>query len=79
LTGWGHPSERRWRRIRDHWNAAARGLDDGSRVAALVTLDIMVIDRQFTVDTRLTTQRLDRLLARPRATDARGVSVAKAP
>jgi hypothetical protein len=52
LTGWGYYIERRWRRIRDDLKASALVLDDGSRTAALVALDMMVIDRQFTDQTR---------------------------
>jgi hypothetical protein len=44
--------ERRWRRVRDNLNATALVMDDGSRTAILVTLDLMVIDDRLTSATR---------------------------
>jgi len=52
LTGWGYYIERRWQRIHDDLHATALVCDDGSRTAALVAVDLMVVDRRFTDQTR---------------------------
>lgn len=52
LTGWGYYIERRWQRVHDDLHATALVVDDGSRQVVLVTLDLMVIDDQFTQRTR---------------------------
>lgn len=52
LTGWGYYIERKWRQIHDDLHATALVVDDGSRTVALVALDLMVIDSEFTRRTR---------------------------
>ncbi|MCA1684442.1 MAG: hypothetical protein LC745_00345 [Planctomycetia bacterium] len=52
LTGWGYYMERRWRRVHDPLHATALALDDGTRSAVIVALDLMVIDEPFTRRTR---------------------------
>jgi hypothetical protein len=52
LTGWGYYIERRWRHIRDDLQATALVVDDGRHTAAIVALDLMVIDDRFTRVTR---------------------------
>jgi hypothetical protein len=52
LTGWGYYIERRWQRVHDYLNATALAVDDGTRHAILVALDLMVIDEAFTRTTR---------------------------
>ncbi len=52
LTGWGYYIERRWRQVHDDLHATALVIDDGERKAAIVTLDLMVIDDRFTQITR---------------------------
>lgn len=53
LTGWGYYIERRWQRVHDDLRATALVVDDGRRQVALVALDLMVIDAEFTRRTRL--------------------------
>lgn len=55
LTGWGYYIERRWQRVRDHLHATALVVDDGVRQAAIVALDLMLVDDGFT---RLTRERI---------------------
>jgi neutral ceramidase len=55
LTGWGYYIERRWRHIRDDLQATALVVDDGRHTAAIVALDLMVIDDRFT---RITRERI---------------------
>ncbi len=52
LTGWGYYIERRWQRVRDDLQATALVVDDGHRSAAIIALDLMVIDERFTRATR---------------------------
>ena len=52
LTGWGYYIERRWQRVRDDLHATALVVDDGSHAAAIIALDMMVIDDRFTRATR---------------------------
>ncbi|MBI2824250.1 MAG: hypothetical protein HYX69_06150 [Planctomycetia bacterium] len=52
LTGWGYYIERRWQHIRDDLHATALVVDGGQQPAAIVALDLMVIDRKFALDTR---------------------------
>ncbi len=52
LTGWGYYIERRWQRIHDPLFATALVVTDGERTAALLTLDLMLIDEAFTRRTR---------------------------
>jgi hypothetical protein len=52
LTGWGYYIERRWQRIHDDICATALVVDDGRHSAAIVALDLMVIDDRFTRATR---------------------------
>jgi hypothetical protein len=52
LTGWGYFIERTWERIRDDLHATALAVEDGERRAAIVGLDLMVIDTRFTERTR---------------------------
>lgn len=53
LTGWGYYIERKWQTIHDELHATALVFDDGSHhQAVLITLDLMVIDAQFTSKTR---------------------------
>ncbi|MCA9223922.1 MAG: hypothetical protein KDA71_26610 [Planctomycetales bacterium] len=52
LTGWGYYLERRWQRVHDPLFATALVCDDGENAAALVTLDLMLIDTKFTQRTR---------------------------
>lgn len=48
LAGWGYYLERTWQKIRDHTAATALVLDDGSHRAALVAVDLMYADADFT-------------------------------
>src|SRR5947209_3312639 len=48
LAGWGYYLNRTWRRVRDHTAATALVLDDGERSAALVAVDLMYADAEFT-------------------------------
>ena len=57
LTGWGYYIERKWQRIHDDLHATALVVDDGRCQAALVALDLMVIDERFT---RMTRDRIRR-------------------
>ena len=52
LTGWGYYIERTWQRVHDDLYATALVVDDGTRQAILVTLDLMLIDSRFTQQTR---------------------------
>ncbi|MCA9162573.1 MAG: hypothetical protein KDA62_06320 [Planctomycetales bacterium] len=52
LTGWGYYLERHWQRVHDPLFATALVCDDGENAAALVTLDLMLIDTKFTQATR---------------------------
>jgi hypothetical protein len=52
LTGWGYYIKRRWREVHDGLNATALVVDDGMHQAAIVALDLMVIDEPFTRRTR---------------------------
>ncbi len=56
LTGWGYYIERRWQTIHDRLNATALVVDDGERQAAIVALDLMLVDEKFT---RLTRERIN--------------------
>jgi hypothetical protein len=48
LAGWGYYLERTWEKVRDHTAATALVLDDGSHRAALVAVDLMYADIEFT-------------------------------
>jgi hypothetical protein len=48
LTGWGYYIERRWQRVRDDLCATALVVDDGRNSAAIIAVDLMVIDDRFT-------------------------------
>src|SRR5436305_14852333 len=48
LAGWGYYLGRTWQRVRDHTAATALVLDDGERRAALVAVDLMYADADFT-------------------------------
>jgi hypothetical protein len=48
LAGWGYYLGRAWRRVRDHTAATALALDDGERSAALIAVDLMYADAEFT-------------------------------
>ncbi len=48
LAGWGYYLGRTWQRVRDHTAATALVLDDGERGAALVAVDLMYADADFT-------------------------------
>ncbi len=52
LTGWGYYINRVWREVHDDLHATAIVCDDGSRSVVLLTLDLMVIDEDFTKQTR---------------------------
>ena len=52
LTGWGYYIQRRWQRVHDDLQATALVVDDGAQRAAIVALDLMVIDDRFTQLTR---------------------------
>ena len=52
LTGWGYYIERRWQQIHDPLHVTALVVDDGQQQAAIVALDLMVIDDRFTQLTR---------------------------
>ena len=47
LAGWGYYLGRTWQRVRDHTAATALVLDDGTRSAALVAVDLMYADADF--------------------------------
>ena len=48
LAGWGYYLGRIWRRVRDHTAATALVFDDGERCAAVVAVDLMYLDADFT-------------------------------
>ena len=48
LAGWGYYLNRIWRFIRDHTAATALVFDDGERSAAVVAVDLMYADADFT-------------------------------
>jgi hypothetical protein len=48
LAGWGYYLGRTWRRVRDHTAATALVLDDGENAVALVAVDLMYADADFT-------------------------------
>lgn len=52
LTGWGYYIERRWQQIHDPLHVTALVVDDGDGQAAIVALDLMLIDDRFTRRTR---------------------------
>jgi hypothetical protein len=52
LAGWGYYLGRIWQRIRDHTAATALVLDDGKEAAALVAVDLMYADADFTREVR---------------------------
>ena len=52
LTGWGYYIERRWQRIHDPLFATSLVVSDGEQTVVLLTLDLMLIDAQFTRRTR---------------------------
>lgn len=52
LTGWGYYIERRWQRVHDDLHATCLAVDDGQRQALLLTVDLMVVDSEFTRSTR---------------------------
>jgi hypothetical protein len=52
LTGWGYYIERRWQQIHDPLYVTALVVDDGHQQAAIVALDLMLIDEHFTQLTR---------------------------
>src|SRR5438105_6432655 len=52
LAGWGYYLGRTWRRVRDHTAATALVLDDGEQAAALVAVDLLYADADFTRDVR---------------------------
>ncbi len=52
LAGWGYYLGRTWQRVRDHTAATALVLDDGTEAAALVAVDLMYADADFTREIR---------------------------
>ncbi|HZY87464.1 MAG TPA: hypothetical protein VFE78_21685, partial [Gemmataceae bacterium] len=48
LAGWGYYLGRTWQHVRDHTAATALVLDDGEHAAALVAVDLMYADADFT-------------------------------
>lgn len=64
LTGWGYYIQRRWQRIHDDLHATALVVDDGYKQVAVVALDLMVIDDQFT---RVTRDRIHQATGLPEA------------
>ncbi len=52
LAGWGYYLSRIWRRVRDHTAATALVFDDGERSAAIVAVDLMYLDAEFTAAVR---------------------------
>jgi hypothetical protein len=52
LAGWGYYLERTWEKVRDHTAATALVLDDGSQKAALIAVDLMYADVEFTSTVR---------------------------
>ena len=52
LAGWGYYLNRIWRRVRDHTAATALGFDDGEHAAAIVAVDLMYLDADFTAVVR---------------------------
>lgn len=52
LAGWGYYLNRIWRRVRDHTAATALVFDDGERSAAVVAVDLMYADADFTAAVR---------------------------
>jgi hypothetical protein len=52
LAGWGYYIGRVWQRVRDHTTATALVLDDGTETAALVAVDLMYADADFTRSVR---------------------------
>ncbi len=52
LAGWGYYLGRTWRRVRDHTAATALVLDDGDEAAAVVAVDLMYADADFTCEVR---------------------------
>jgi hypothetical protein len=52
LAGWGYYLNRVWRRVRDHTAATALVFDDGDRSAAIVAVDLMYADAEFTAAVR---------------------------
>jgi hypothetical protein len=48
LAGWGYYLGRVWQRVRDHTAATALVLDDGGDAAALVAVDLLYADADFT-------------------------------
>jgi len=57
LTGWGYYIERRWQRVRDDLCATAIVVDDGAQTAAIIAVDLMVIDDRFTARARQKVQQ----------------------
>jgi neutral ceramidase len=52
LAGWGYYLGRTWQRVRDHTAATALVLDDGDEAAALVAVDLLYADAEFTREVR---------------------------
>jgi hypothetical protein len=52
LAGWGYYLNRTWRFIRDHTAATALVFDDGERSAAVLAVDLMYADADFTAAVR---------------------------
>src|SRR5947209_4986435 len=52
LAGWGYYLHRIWRRVRDMTAATALVFDDGERFAAIVAVDLMYLDADFTAALR---------------------------
>src|SRR5438067_9746704 len=52
LAGWGYYLNRTWRRVRDHTAATALVFDDGDHSAAIVAVDLMYADADFTAAVR---------------------------
>jgi hypothetical protein len=48
LSGWGYYLSRTWQRVRDHTSATALVVEDGGRGVALLALDLMYADADFT-------------------------------
>jgi len=58
LAGWGYYLGRTWECVRDHTAATAVVIDDGQHSAALVAVDLMYLDCDFTRSVRQQVQAL---------------------
>lgn len=52
LTGWGYYLRRTWQDVRDHLHATALVVESGGTQVAVISLDLMIISREFTHDVR---------------------------